>query len=147
MEENFLGEILHSLGLILGLGGALVSCGFMLRLREAIARRRARIARSIAPFTWTGLLLLIVSGIMLMAGSRHPYPLWLGIKHVLVLVILLDAVLIHFLFFPRFFARLGTPDWEPVYRTMRRIGTLSFCCWLATLALSFGREWLRHMMH
>ncbi len=147
MEDHSLGEILHSIGLILGLGGALVSCGFMLRLREAIARRRGRVARFIAPFTWVGLLLLIVSGIMLTAGSRHPYSLWLGIKHVLVLVILVDAVLIHFLFFPRFFARLGTPDWEPVYRTMRRIGTLSFFCWLATLALSFGHGWLRQWLH
>jgi uncharacterized membrane protein len=147
MEEHSLAELLHLIGLILGLGGALLSCGVMLRLKEAIARKRGRIARFIAPFTWVGLLLLIVSGVMLTAGSRHPYPLWLGIKHVLVLVILVDAILIHFLFFPRFFARLGTPDWEPVYRTMRRIGTLSFCCWLATLALSFGHGWLRQWLH
>jgi len=130
-------ESLHGIGMVLGFCGAMVSCVLMLRLKDDDARRRrGRLARRIAPVTWTGLALLVMSGIRLTASGSQAYSLWLALKHVFVAIILADAVIIHFLLFPRFLRQIGRPDCEGTYRTMRRVGALSVFSWIAAIALS-----------
>jgi uncharacterized membrane protein len=119
-------EAFHGIGMLLGFGGAMVSCAVMLRLKDDDARRRrGRLARRIAPVTWTGLALLVASGILLTARGSQGYALWLALKHLFVAVVFVDALVIHFRLFPRFLRQIGTPDGEGTYRTMRAVGTLS----------------------
>jgi len=58
------------------------------------------------------------------------------LKHLLPAVLLVDALFIHFRYFPRYFRQLGSPDWNKTYRTMRNIGTLSVTCWVVILIIS-----------
>jgi uncharacterized membrane protein len=60
----------------------------------------------------------------------------LGAKHLLVVILLVDALFIHFRYFPRLFKQIGTPEFGKTYTTMRRIGTLSVSCWIIILVLS-----------
>jgi len=131
-------DLFHSIGFVLGFGGAVVSALLMLGLNDTEKRlRRAKIARRIAPVTWIGLITLIISGIGLMHGGITSYPIWLIVKHVFVLVILVDALVIHFYFFPRYFRLLGSHMWGENYRNMRRVATLSVFSWLIVILLSF----------
>jgi len=138
-------NLFHSIGFLLGFGGAVVSALLMLGLDDTEKRlRRAKIARRIAPITWIGLLMLITSGIGLMYGSKAMmnsvighYPIWLVVKHVFVLIILVDALVIHFYFFPRYFRLLGSHMWGQNYRNMRHVATLSVFSWSVVLFLSF----------
>jgi len=131
-------DLFHSIGFVLGFGGAVISALLMLGLNDTEKRlRRAKIARRIAPVTWRGFLLLIVSGIGIMHGGNRSYSVWLIIKHIFVLVILVDALAIHFYFFPRYFRLLGSHMWGQNYRSMRHVATLSVFSWFIVLFLSF----------
>ena len=90
--------------------------------------------------TWVGLLLLLGSGLALTLRSQGGYPPLFAIKHVLVGIIVVDASLIHFRLFPRYFRQIGTPELDRTYRTMRRIGMLSAFCWIAVIVLSAAGE-------
>ncbi|RPJ63456.1 MAG: hypothetical protein EHM12_02250 [Dehalococcoidia bacterium] len=128
---------IHAFGSVLGFVCAMVSCTLMLRLKtDDQIRKRARTARRIAPVTWCAFIILIISGIMLSLdlGGINIYVLIA--KHVLVAILLVDALFIHFRYFPRFFKQIGTPDFKKTYTTMRRIGTLSVSCWFIILVLS-----------
>ena len=130
---------LHHVGTILGFVGAIAAAVLMLGLKTDEKRlRRGRIARRIAPVTWCGIILLIVSGVMLTVDNPAGYSLQLVIKHVFVLIILVDAFFIHFRFFPRYFNRIGTPEFDENYARMRRVGTLSVASWIIVLALSIS---------
>jgi len=128
---------IHALGAVLGFVCAMVSCALMLRLKtDEQIRKRARTARRIAPFTWGAFVILIISGIILSLHLDGINIFMLIAKHVLVAVLLVDALFIHFRYFPRFFKQIGTPDFKKTYTTMRRIGTLSVSCWFIILVLS-----------
>ncbi len=130
-------SLVHHIGTILGFGGAIVSAVLMLRLRTDQQRlHRGRIARRIAPITWCGLILLILSGVWLTLDYPPSYTLILGVKHLFVAILLVDAIFIHFRFFPRYFQQVGTAEFDKTYAAMRRIGTLSMTCWVIVLALS-----------
>ena len=131
-------SILHHVGTVLGFGGAVVSAVLMLRLRTDEQRlHRGRIARRIAPITWCGFVLLILSGVWLSLDYASNYTLIiLGVKHLLVIILLVDAIFIHFRFFPRYLKQVGTAEFDRTYATMRRIGTLSMTCWIIVIALS-----------
>jgi len=130
-------KILHVIGVVLGFGGAAVSCAIMLYVRTDEERlHRARIARRICIVTWTGLVLLIISGIALTVGYHTGYNIVLAAKHLFVTIIVVDAFIIHFRLFPRYFRQIGTPDFDVTYSTMRRIGMLSMACWISTFVLS-----------
>jgi uncharacterized membrane protein len=128
---------IHVIGTVLGFVCAIVSAALMLNFKtDEQTRKRGRIARRIAPVTWFAFIILIISGIILTAHSEDINIFMLGAKHLLVTILLVDALLIHFRYFPRFFKQIGTPDFSRTYTTMRRIGTLSVSCWIIILVLS-----------
>ena len=130
-------DILHIVGTVLGFGGALAAAIIILRLKTDEQRlRRGRIASQISPVTWCGYILLIVSGIILTLNFEFWYTWLFGVKHLLTAVLLVDALFIHFRYFPRYFRQIGTPEFGKTYTTMRNIGTLSVTCWLIILVIS-----------
>ena len=130
-------SIVHNIGTILGFGGAFVSALLMLRLRTDEQRlRRGRIARRIALITWCGFILLILSGVKLTLDYPSGYNSIFVVKHLCVAILLVDAILIHFKFFPRYFRQIGTSEFGKIYSIMRRICILSLTCWVIVLALS-----------
>ena len=123
--------------MLLGFGGAIASALAMVRLRDDETRRhRGKLARRISIATWLGLVLLLVSGVMLVFEKQTGHQAWLMAKHLFVVVIIVDALLIHLRYFPRFFRQIGTADFDGTYKTMRRIGTVSVVSWIATVVLS-----------
>jgi uncharacterized membrane protein len=130
-------NILHIVGTVLGFGGAIAAAIIMLRLKTDEQRlHRGRIARRISPVTWCGYILLVVSGIVLTLNFEFWYTVLFGVKHLLTAVLLVDALFIHFRYFPRYFQQLGTPEFGKTYATMRNIGTLSVTCWVIILVIS-----------
>ena len=92
-----IGSVVHNIGTILGFGGAVISAVLMLRLRTDAQRlRRGRIARRIALITWCGFSLLILSGVKLTLDYPSGYTLIFGVKHLCVVILLVDALFIHF---------------------------------------------------
>ena len=129
--------VVHAVGTLVGVVCALTSAFLMLNLRTDEKRlSRGRIVRRIMPVTWLAFIALVVSGIVLAvnAGSLNTYML--AAKHVLVVVLLVDATLIHFRFFPRYFKSIGTPEFDRTYSVMRKVGALSVSCWIIILVLS-----------
>jgi len=123
--------------LVLGFGGAAVSSAIMLNVITDEKRlHRGRIARRICIATWTGLVLMIVSGIALTIGYNKDYNIVLAVKHLFVAIIVVDAFIIHFRLFPRYFRQIGTPDFDLTYNLMRKIGMLSMSSWILTIILS-----------
>ncbi|MGD0352049.1 MAG: hypothetical protein ABSB38_00880 [Dehalococcoidia bacterium] len=109
----------------------------MLRLKTDEQRLHCgRIARRISPVTWCGYILLVVSGIILTLNFEFWYTVLFGVKHLLTAVLLVDALFIHFRYFPRYFRQIGTPEFGKTYATMRNIGTLSVTCWVIILIIS-----------
>jgi hypothetical protein len=109
----------------------------MLRLRTDEQRlHRGRIARRISPVTWLGYGFLVVSGIVLTLNFEFQYTILFGVKHLLTAVLLVDALFIHFRYFPRYFRQIGTPEFGKTYATMRNIGALSVTCWIVILIIS-----------
>ena len=130
-------KILHEIGMVLGFGGALFSSAILLHIKTNEVRlRRGRIARRISILTWTGLVLLIISGIPLTVDYTAGYNILLSAKHLCVTIVVVDAFIIHFRLFPRYFRQIGTPDFDVTYSMMRRIGMLSMACWISTFVLS-----------
>jgi len=130
-------NILHIVGTVLGFGGAIAAAIIMLRLKTDEQRlRRGRISRRISPVTWVGYALLVVSGIVLTLNFEFWYTPLFGVKHLLTAVLLVDALFIHFRYFPRYFREIGTPEFGKTYATMRNIGTLSVTCWVIILIIS-----------
>jgi uncharacterized membrane protein len=130
-------NILHVVGTLLGFGGAIASAIIMLRLRTDEQRlHRGRIARRISPVTWCGYILLVVSGVVLTLNFEFQYTMLFGVKHLLTAVLLVDALFIHFRYFPRYFRQIGTAEWGKTYATMRNIGALSVTCWVIVLIIS-----------
>jgi uncharacterized membrane protein len=130
-------NILHVLGTILGFGGAIAAAIIMLRIKTDEQRlHRGQIARRISWVTWVGYGLLVVSGIILTFNIEFWYTWLFGLKHLLTAVLLVDALFIHFRYFPRYFKQIGTPEWNKTYATMRNIGTLSVTCWVIVLIIS-----------
>ena len=130
-------KILHGIAIVFGFGGAVVSCIIMLRVKTDKERlRKGRIARRISIVTWTGLALLLISGINLTISYNSDYNIILAVKHLLVAIIIIDAFFIHFRFFPRYFNQIGTPDFDVAYKHMKRIATLSMTCWIASIIIS-----------
>lgn len=129
---------LHHFGTLLGFVGAVVSAFLMLRLGDddERQRRRGRTVRRLCLVTWAGLLMLLGSGAALMLRAPESGGGLLLIKHGLVAVIVVDALLIHFRFFPRYFDAIGTDRFGRVYAVMRGVGALSVSCWLAVIVLS-----------
>ena len=131
-------NILHVVGTILGFGGAIVAAIIMLRLRTDEQRlHRGLIARRISWITWVGYGLLVISGIILTLNFEFRYTVLFSVKHLLTAVLLVDALFIHFRYFPRYFRQVGTPEFGKTYATMRNIGTLSVTCWVVILIISF----------
>ncbi|MFC2059663.1 hypothetical protein ACFLTZ_01040 [Chloroflexota bacterium] len=130
-------SVVHNIGTILGFGGAVLSALLMLRLRTDEQRlRRGRMARRIALITWCGFILLILSGLKLTLDYPSGYTFIFGVKHLCVTILLVDALFIHFQFFPRYFRQIGTTGFDNTYSMMRRICILSMTCWVIVLALS-----------
>src|SRR4030043_106851 len=130
-------NFLHIIGTVLGFGGAIAAVIVMLRLRADEQRlHRGGVARQISAVTWAGYILLVVSGIILTLNFEFWYTWLFGVKHLLTAVLLVDALFIHFRYFPRYFRRVGTPEFGKTYATMRNIGTLSVTCWLIILVIS-----------
>lgn len=130
-------NILHIVGTVLGFGGAIAAAITMLRFRTDEQRlHRGRIARRISLVTWCGFILLIITGIILSLNFEFWYTWLFGVKHLLTAVLLTDALLIHFRYFPRYFRQIGTPEFGKTYATMRNIGTLSVTCWVTILVIS-----------
>ena len=124
---------IHIIATILGFVCAMVCAVLMLNLKtDEQKRKRARIA----PVTWFAFIALIITGIILTLNKEDINIFMLGAKHLLVVILLVDALLIHFRYFPRFFKQIGTPDFDKTYTTMRRIGSLSVSCWIIVLILS-----------
>jgi uncharacterized membrane protein len=127
----------HIIGTLLGFICAMVSAALMLRLKTDEQRlKRARIARRIAPITWLAFIVLIVSGVFLTLQGKDLNVFVLVVKHVLVTILLIDALFIHFRYFPRYFKQIGTPEFNKTYTVMRGIGMLSVSCWIVILVLS-----------
>ena len=130
-------NILHVLGTVLGFGGAIAAAMIMLRLKTDKQRlHRGRVARRISWVTWTGYGLLVISGIILTFNFEFWYTWLFGVKHFLTAILLVDALFIHFRYFPRYFRQIGAPEWRQTYATMRNIGTLSVTCWVIILIIS-----------
>jgi uncharacterized membrane protein len=130
-------NILHIVGTVLGFGGAIASAIIMLRLKTDEQRlHRGRIARRISMVTWVGYGLLVISGVILTLNFEFWYTVLFGVKHLLTAVLLVDALFIHFRYFPRYFRQIGTPEFNKTYATMHNIGTLSVSCWVIILIIS-----------
>ena len=130
-------KILHVIGMVFGFGGALVSCAIMLHIRTDKERfHRGRIARRISIVTWTGLAILLISGISLTVSYNTGYNIFLAVKHLFVTIIVIDAFIIHFRLFRRYFHQIGTPNFDVTYTTMRRIAIHSMACWISTFVIS-----------
>jgi len=128
---------IHIITTILGFVCAMFCAAIMLKLNtDEQKRSRARIARRIAPITWFAFIILILSGVILTLQEEEVNIPILITKHLLVAILLIDATLIHFRYFPRFFKQIGTSEFNKTYTMMRRIGTLSVSCWIIILVLS-----------
>jgi uncharacterized membrane protein len=128
---------IHIIGTVVGVICAMVSAALMLNLKtDEQMLKRSRIARRIAPVTWFAFIILIISGVVLTLHKNDINVFMLGAKHLLVAILLVDALFIHFRYFPRLFKQIGTPEFGKTYTTMRRIGTLSVSCWIIILVLS-----------
>jgi uncharacterized membrane protein len=130
-------SVIHLAGTVIGIICALTSAFLMLNQKTDEQKlRRGHLARRIAPFTWFAFIILIISGIVLSINQPVNNVYILGVKHLLVIILLVDASFIHFRFFPRYFKQIGTPEFSKTYMTMRRVGTLSVFCWVIILVLS-----------
>ncbi len=130
-------NILHIVGTVLGFGGAIAAVIIMLRLKtDEQHLHRGSIARRISWVTWCGYALLVVSGIILTLNFEFWYTWLFGVKHALTAVLLIDALFIHFRYFPRYFRQIGTAEFGMTYATMRNIGTVSVTCWIVILVIS-----------
>jgi hypothetical protein len=133
----FIFNILHVIGVAFGFVGALFSSAIMLHVKtDKVRLSRGRIVRRISILTWAGLLFLIISGIPLTVDYLDGYNIILFIKHLCVTIIVVDALIIHFRLFPRYFRQIGTPLFDRTYNMMKRVGMLSMACWLSTIVLS-----------
>lgn len=129
---------IHIIATVLGVICAMTSAALLLHLKtDEQIRKRARVARRIAPVTWFAFVMLIISGVVLTLHKEDINIFILGAKHLLVTVLLADALFIHFRYFPRFFKQIGSPEFGKTHAMMRRIGTLSVSCWIIILGLSF----------
>jgi uncharacterized membrane protein len=129
--------VLHIIGTVVGFICAMLCAALMLRLKTDEQRlKRGRIARRIAPVTWIAFIILIISGIFLTLEGKDINVFILTAKHVLVAVLLIDALFIHFKYFPSYFKNIGTPEFDKTYTVMRRIGMLSVSCWIVIMVLS-----------
>ena len=128
---------IHTIATVAGFACAMFCAAIMLGLKtDEQYRKRGRIARMVSPVTWLAFIALIISGIVLTVNKPDLNIFILAAKHLLVAILLVDALLIHFRYFPRFFRQIGTPGFAGTYTVMRRIGTLSVSCWIIILALS-----------
>ena len=128
----------HAIATAVGFACAMFCAAIMLGLKtDEQYRKRGRIARGVSPVTWLAFIALIISGVILTVNKQDINIFILAAKHLLVAILLVDALLIHFRYFPRFFRQIGTPGFARTYTVMRRIGTLSVSCWIIILVLSF----------
>ncbi len=95
---------IHVIATVVGVICAIVSAALMLNVKsDDQIRKRARIARRIAPFTWLAFIALIISGVILTLNKDDTTVSIMIVKHLLVIILLVDALFIHFRYFPRLF--------------------------------------------
>jgi DNA-binding beta-propeller fold protein YncE/plastocyanin len=139
--------VLHIIGVALGVGGATVSDYLFFRsIRDRkISSDEFSLLQSVSRILWTGLTLLIFSGIGLLAvqylqtGSIAVSGMFYA-KMTIVLIILLNGLAFKKYVFPTIKARLDSPlDQDSKFVSklwiLSLIGTISIVSWYSTLLL------------
>ncbi len=134
----------HWIGLVLGFGGASLSAFlmFLTEKNQGDILKNGKLVKKISPFSFLGLILLILSGIGLSAtGGGFNNPLWLTIKHILAVIIIFDALMIHYKYMPNYFRlapKSGKPSEEFIknYKRMKKLGIISMSSWVLIIFFS-----------
>jgi uncharacterized membrane protein len=144
--------MLHNLGFVIGVGGATITDFLFFRFLKdfKLEPKEAEIINSLSPLIWTGLILLIVTGIGLYLPQTerlNDSPKFLA-KVIVVGIILLNGIILNLVIGPKmssilqFKERQGDATFNLV-RKMRRFafasGGISIVSWYTAFILGLWR--------
>lgn len=145
MELKTIYTIMHIFGAVLGAGGAYVSdIMFLSSVKdEVISRTELRFLKIGSYFVWTGLTLLILSGLLLFSTNPTGYlaSAKFLIKMFIILVIFINGLIFHLVHLPRIHRHMGShyPSSDEFIRKKNFLiasGVVSVTSW--TFALILG---------
>ena len=141
----------HLLALALGLGAALLADWVVLRklVFGVVSERAAGQLMDLSNAVSAGLVLIWVTGALLMTDSALDTPMSimnqkLWAKLVIVIMLTLNALLLHSIVLPRVTSRIGQPlfeasfGWLPTMSTL--LGAVSAVSWMFAAYLGVARE-------
>jgi uncharacterized membrane protein len=144
--------MLHNLGFVIGVGGATITDFLFFKFLKdfKLEPKEAEILNSLSPLIWTGLALLIISGIGLYLPQRemlNESPKFLA-KMIVVAVILLNGIILNLLIGPKmssilqFKEKAGDVEFR-IVRKLRRFafasGGISIVSWYSAFILGLWR--------
>jgi len=143
--------LIHLFGIILGAGGVFVSDGiFFTALKDRIiSGDELRILRSAAHVIWIGIILLVISGIglFLQDMERLSTSAKFISKMMVVLVIIINGSIFHFVHLPFIHGHLGKalatkrkPGKAPLIPLVLVSGVVSVISWTASVVLGSMRS-------
>ncbi len=140
-------QILHSLGIAWGLGGATIAyIGMRTGQKDPqFGQAWAKFMPTISKIIWVALISLMVSGVGLLVlhppSVAYSAAMW-GIKHVVVYFIIAAGILITFVLGPKI-KRLApqdgakpSPEFLKVRKIVQLLGLINLVCWYVVVALS-----------
>jgi uncharacterized membrane protein len=147
MELPRLALLIHLLGFALGVGGAFTTDTLFFRFLKdlRISKWEARVMNTLSKVLWTGVTLLVLSGVWLFSMNMERYldsPRFLA-KMTVVFVIILNGVILHFYFSPRLhkLSYAGHPKLVKKDMPLRigafASGAVSMTSWLYALLLAW----------
>lgn len=136
--------IFHLFGVVIGMGGALMS-DFMFFSSihdEKISHTEIRFLKLGSLAVWLGLTLIIISGLLLFGENPDRYlnsPKFLA-KMTIVLVLIVNGIIFHFIHIPRLFRHAGAhfPSSDEFMRKASLLlisGAVSMISWFSALIL------------
>jgi uncharacterized membrane protein len=144
--------MLHNLGFVIGVGGATITDFLFFRFLKdfKLEPKEAEILNSLSPLIWTGLTLLILTGIGLYLPQRemlNESPKFLA-KIIVVAVILLNGIVLNLVIGPKmssilqFKEKAGDAEFK-IVRKLRRFafasGGISIVSWYSAFILGLWR--------
>lgn len=155
--------ILHIIGAVLGAGGAYISDAIFISATKdrIINKTEFRFMKMGSIFVWTGLFMLIVSGLLLFLTNPVFYlnSSKFLIKMFIVLVIFINGLFFHLIHFPRIYRHISHhyPSSDEFMRKKKLLlisGVISFTSWtlalilgsLSSIPFSFGQALLAYVI-
>ncbi len=140
-------QILHSLGIAWGLGGATIAYLGMKKGQKdpQFGQAWAKFMPTISKIIWISLILLMSSGVGLLVlrppTVTYSAAMW-GIKHVMVYYIIVAGALITFVLGPKI-KKLApqegarpSPEFLKVRNIVQLLGLINLICWYVVVVLS-----------